>query len=126
MEAAFTDDEIDPIVRELRALRSIVRWMIRVSALLFVMLAVAVALALYLRSSDLQMLTKRAAEAEVASCFSRVGTATLWENVAADPTVSPTLNNLALAQYLIAPTVRDCRTLADRLHVAVPAQYETG
>lgn len=109
----------DPVVLEIRRLRVQVKRLALASAVLYGVLAVAAAVAIYIRSSDLEDITRRTDRQTVRECFERSNSRPDLLDAALDPKVPSILRDLNLTLWENTPTIQDCRNLANQFHIGV-------
>ena len=111
-------DTADPVVRAVRDLQDGYRRLLRAMLVLFTLILVGLGSALYLRSNDLEHLTHEGNRATVRECFRSAAQRPQYRRLLHDPSLSDGVKNLIHAAYVNAPSVVECRELADRFHIA--------
>ncbi len=113
-------DTSDPVVREIRRLRSQVRAFEFATVGLFVLLIVAVGLSLWLRSADVTRDSRRQAESQVRQCFRNANQRPALGDISKDLSLSLSVRGFIRTIYENTPSVPECVALADRLDVPQP------
>lgn len=114
----------DPVLREIRRQNGQIRALKVAVVVLAILVPMAFAASLWLRASDLEDFTRRGNVATVQECFRSANQRASLLEVALDLTLSDTAREFAFTLWENTPTVRDCRELADHLHIS-PTQ-DTG
>jgi hypothetical protein len=110
--------EPDPVLRELRLRRAEYRRLLIFTMVIFGYLALATAAALWIRSSDLQTLARRAAASQVKACFESSARRPLLREAVADTSLPEIARDLARTELEKTPNVAYCRDLADELNIS--------
>lgn len=110
-------DTADPVIRVVLELQASNRRLLRATIALVVIVSLAFGAALYLRSRDLEHLTNEANRETVRECFRSANQRPQYRRLLRDPTLSDSVKNLIHSAYVNAPTVAECRELADRFHL---------